>query len=137
METEKLSTMRLIKLTFKFILFVSMVVMAGCYYDNAETLYPQLTSGCDTTQVTFSGTIKPILQNYCLVCHSTAQAAGSGGSVKLEAYTDVKKSVDNGKLWGASSQASGYSPMPKGGGKLDNCTLLKLKKWINDGAVNN
>ncbi len=124
-------------IALRFLIAVSVVILAGCYYDNEETLYPQLSSGCDTTLVTFSASVRPILQNYCLVCHSTTQAASSGGSVKLELYSDVKKSVDNGKLWGAASQAAGYSPMPKGGGKLDNCTLFKLKKWIDDGAANN
>jgi hypothetical protein len=29
------------------------------------------------------------------------------------------------------------SAMPKGGGKLDNCTLNKFSSWINQGALNN
>ncbi len=129
--------MRQLKSLARLLSAVSIVILAGCYYDNSETLYPKLTSDCDTTQVTFSGTIKPMLQSYCLVCHSTSQASASGGSVKLELYADVKKQVDNGKIWGAASQSAGFSPMPKGGTKLDNCTLTKLKKWINDGAANN
>lgn len=114
-----------------------LLLIAGCYYDNEETLYPQTSSGCDTTNVTYTASVKPILQSYCLGCHSTAAAPASGNNVRLENYTDLKTYVTNGKLYGTVSQASGFSPMPKGGGKLDNCTLLKIKKWIDDGALNN
>jgi len=111
--------------------------LAGCYYDNEETLFPQTGGGCDLNNVTFTATVKPILQSYCLGCHSTSAAAGSGNSIRLENYNDLKTYVTNGKLYGAMNHAAGYSPMPKGGGKLDNCTLQKIKKWIDDGALNN
>jgi hypothetical protein len=114
-----------------------LVLLAGCYYDNEETLYPQTGSGCDTTNVTYTAVVKPILQSYCLGCHSTAAAPASGNNIRLENYNDLKTYVTNGKLFGAVSQASGFSPMPKGGGKLDNCTIQKIKKWIDDGSLNN
>ena len=112
-------------------------LLTGCYYDNEETLYPGTGSGCDLTNITLSTAIKPVMQSYCLGCHSTAAAPGSGNGIRLENYTDLKTWVTNGKLYGAVSHAAGYSPMPKGGGKLDNCTLQKIKKWIDDGALNN
>ena len=119
-------------------MFVLLLLMLNnCYYDNEETLYPSTGNNCDLTSVTYSGTVKPILQAYCLSCHSTAAAAGSGNGIRLENYTDLKTYVTNGKFYGAVNQSAGYSPMPKGGGKLDNCTLQKLKKWIDDGALNN
>jgi hypothetical protein len=116
---------------------VILFLLTGCYYDNEETLYPQTGSGCDLTNVTYSAAVKPVLQSYCLSCHSTAAAPGSGNNIRLENLTDLKTYVTNGKLYGAVSQAAGYSPMPKGGGKLDNCTLQKIKKWMDDGALNN
>ena len=33
-----------------------MLNFTGCYYDDVETLYPQV-AGCDTTNVTYSATI--------------------------------------------------------------------------------
>jgi len=112
-------------------------LLTGCYYDNEETLYPQTGTACDTTNVTYTATVKPILQSSCLGCHSTAAAPGSGNNIRLENFNDLKTYVTNGKLYGAISHSAGYSPMPKGGGKPDNCTLQKIKKWIDDGALNN
>jgi hypothetical protein len=43
----------------------------------------------------------------------------------------------NGKLYGSVSHASGYSPMPKGGNKLNTCQLSQIKKWIDAGSPNN
>jgi hypothetical protein len=120
-----------------FFSLLLIICFTTCYYDNEENLYPQSGQSCDLTNVTYTLTVKPILQSYCLSCHSTAAAPASGGGIKLENYTDLKTYVTNGKFYGSVSHAAGYSAMPKGGGTLDNCSLQKLKKWIDDGALNN
>jgi cytochrome c5 len=80
--------------------------------------------------------VKPILQSYCLSCHSNSSAAGSGGGIKLQDYADVKTYADNGKLIGTMNHTSGYSAMPKGGGKLTDCNILVVQTWINKGKLN-
>jgi hypothetical protein len=117
--------------------FLLLIFLTTCYYDNEENLYPQLAGSCDTTNVTYTLTVKPVLQAYCLSCHSTNASAGSGGGIKMEAYSDLKALVTSGKFYGSITHATGYSAMPKGGSILDNCTVQKLKKWIDDGAPNN
>jgi hypothetical protein len=112
------------------------IIAVSCYYDSEEFLYPQINNTCDTTNVTYNLSIKPIM-NSCLICHSNGAAASSGGSIKLEDYADVKSKVDDGHLWGALAQSSGYSPMPKDIGKLNDCDLSKIKVWIGHGAPNN
>jgi hypothetical protein len=134
-KSELPSINRMIRNGFFSILFI--ICLTTCYYDNEENLYPQLGQNCDLTNVTYTLTVKPILQSYCLSCHSTAAASASGGGIRLENYTDLKTYVTNGKLYGSVSHAAGYSAMPKGGGTLDNCSLIKLKKWIDDGSLNN
>ena len=64
--------------------------LAGCYYDNEEHLYPNLETACDTTQVTFAATIRPILQTHCYACHSSAQSSAFGGSIDLENFARLK-----------------------------------------------
>ncbi|QNF31983.1 hypothetical protein HUW51_04295 [Adhaeribacter swui] len=109
-------------------------LLAGCASDNEEDLNPQ-PNACDTSAVTFSGTVNAILQNNgCKNCH--AASAGSGGVV-LDSYAEVKKRADDGRLLGAISHASGYAPMPLGGTKLSDCDIAKVKKWIDNGAPNN
>lgn len=117
------------------VIFISSV--AGCYYDSEEALYPQISTTCDLSNVTFSATVKPILQASCLSCHSNSTANGSGGGIRLENYSDVKVQAQNGKLMGTINHASGYQPMPQGGGKLSDCEISKLQKWIDNGTPNN
>ena len=38
---------------------------------------------------------------------------------------------------GTINHASGFSRMPKGGGKLTDCEISQLQKWIDNGILNN
>jgi hypothetical protein len=111
--------------------------LSDCYYDSQEYLYPSLDLQCDTTNITYSVSVKKILTENCLACHSNASASSSGGSVKLENYADVKVAADNGKLLGSVMHSSGFSAMPKNGGSLSSCNLIIIQKWIANQAPNN
>lgn len=86
----------------------------------------------DTANVSFSKSVKPLLDTYCVGCHKTGS---SSGSVLLDSYTGVKIYVDNQRLFGTMSSQQGYSPMPPTG-KLTDCQLLVIQKWILQGAKN-
>ncbi|AXE18263.1 hypothetical protein DR864_11165 [Runella rosea] len=86
----------------------------------------------DTTNVTFSKSVKPLLDTYCVGCHKTG---ASSGSVLLDSYNSVKIYVDNQRLFGTMGSQQGYSPMPPTG-KLTDCQLLVVQKWILQGAKN-
>lgn len=122
-------------LTIFSILFVATFI--GCYYDNEEKLYPELNTDCDLTTVTFSGTVKPILQASCYTCHSNSNYLSAGGGIKLENHADVKTMAESGKLMGAVKHESGFIPMPNGGGKLSNCEISKLQQWVDNQMPNN
>ena len=121
------------KLVLPFMLFM----LAGCYYDSEEALFGKPGTGCNTDITNFSTEIKPILQSNCIVCHSNSAAASSGGGIKLQDFADVKANVLSGKLMGTIEHLSGYSPMPKGGGKLSDCNILIINTWITKGTLNN
>jgi len=110
----------------------TVLIMAGCYYDNNEELYPQ-KSACDTNQVTYSQTIAPVMVEKCNTCHNNATASGG---IITDNYTGLANVANTGKLWGAVSQSQGFSPMPKGG-KLSDCNQNQVKKWIDNGVPNN
>ncbi len=117
------------------VLAFSMMGLTGCYYDVAEELYPANgTTGCDTAAVTYSLTVKPILDQNCMSCHS--QALQQGGVV-LETHAAVVNYVTSGELLGAINHVSGFSPMPQGGPKLNDCNILKIETWVQKGALNN
>ncbi len=137
--TNRKITQQIVISTIKSVFtFATLVIVAwSCYYDSEEFLYPTLNSSCDTTNVTFSSSVKPVLQQYCYSCHSNSKAASFGANIKLEDYADVKISADNGRLYGTIAHLPQYSPMPKGGGKIDDCDILIIKTWIDAGAPDN
>jgi len=114
------------------ILFV--ILCSSCYRDNEQQLYPG-TGSCDTTHVTYSATVVTLLQsNGCLGCHS---GAAPSGNISLQGYTNVRTMAQNGKLYGVINHAAGFSPMPKGGSKINTCDISKIKVWIDAGNPNN
>lgn len=121
----------------KLLLAVLVGLVTGCFYDNEETLYGQVNTTCDLSNVTFAASVKPILQASCLSCHSNSNASSSGGGIRLQDYADVQTQAKNGKLMGTVKHASGYQQMPLGGGKLSDCEINTLQKWIDNGTLNN
>lgn len=106
--------------------------LTGCYYDNEEKLYGM--QACPTEDVTFSGTIAPILSSNCLSCHS--ESLRSGG-IALETYAQVKAVADQGALLGAVTHSSGFSPMPKNAPQLSDCNIDAIRQWVEAGSLNN
>jgi hypothetical protein len=108
-------------------------ILQSCYWDNEEELYPMVAE-CDTTNVTYSATVAPLLNSYnCLSCHNSGFPSGS---VNLDNYDDLKVLVDNGRFWGAINHDDGFSPMPQNLPKMNDCDLKKIRMWIDDGALN-
>jgi hypothetical protein len=125
------------KIILKILLFLVIVAIAGCYYDSEERLYPKFYDPCDDIDVTYSKTVTTILQP-CQSCHSnSAVSGGEGGGIKLENYADIMNVVNNGKLMGSVRHSNGFVPMPNGGGKLPDCEIAQLQKWIDNGGPNN
>jgi hypothetical protein len=124
------------KKIIKSVLILSPLLLffTGCYNDNEYDLYPFSATPCDSTNVTYSQTISPIMSANCNVCHSTNLAAGN---VITDTYIGLSAMAANGKLWGGISWASGFNPMPNGGTQLSPCDLGKIKKWINQGYPDN
>lgn len=117
------------------LVILATALLSSCYYDNEEALYPSYNTQCDTSSVTFSGTITPILAGSCLSCHSNSAAAGFGGGIRLENYADVQAKAT--AVAGSIKHAGGYSPMPKNGGKLKDCSIKQFDIWVRKGMLNN
>lgn len=115
---------------------VIIALLPRCYYDSEEFLFPDTGKTCDTANVTFSQSVMPILQNYCLSCHANSVATALGGNNRLEDYADVKVKADDGKLVGTISHSPGFVPMPQGAPRLDDCTISTIRIWVEQGAAN-
>jgi hypothetical protein len=121
---------RLITPAITIVIFLFIVV--SCYYDNEEALYPALNNSCDTTNVTFSSTITPILNSYCTTCHSGSPPSGG---IALTSYASVQTQASSGMLMNAL-QGNGVQIMPLSG-SLSVCKIEQFKIWIRNGMPNN
>lgn len=119
------------------ILLSGIVIFSGCYYDKADQLYPSTTAGpCDTSNIAFTKDIIPILQSKCATagCHD---ATTKQNGYSLGTYDGAKLAVDDGKLVGCVRWDNGFIQMPQGMPKLDECSINKIVRWVNQGAQNN
>jgi uncharacterized membrane protein len=111
------------------ILTVMPMLMAGCYYDKAELLYPDSLVDCSTVAGTFTK-VKSIMENKCNTsgCHN---AAGAAGGTVLETYDQVKA-----KTTRINQRAIVEKTMPPGNA-LSSEEIATLKCWISSGTPNN
>jgi len=113
------------------------LLLSSCYWDKEELLYPVTEEACDSTNVTYSGQVSVIISTNCLACHSSSVYTTTGGGINLDGYNNLITYVNNGRLQGTINHETGYSPMPKNGGKLNNCNITVIETWINSGSSNN
>ena len=114
-----------------FALFVaSMVVFSACSSDSEDEVEPD----CDLDNVTYSGTIAPIMETHCNTCHSGANP--SAGIVTAD-YDGLVEVALDGSLVGSVNHDPDYSAMPQGQPKLDECPREQIAAWVNDGAEDN
>lgn len=90
--------------------------------------------GCDTTNITYSATVAPLLQAQCTGCHS---GTSPSGGISLSTHAGVAAMANNGKLYGAIAHQPGFSAMPQGGNQLPDCQIKQIQLWIDAGAPNN
>lgn len=93
------------------------------------------TGGCDTSNVTFSGTISPIMQNNCAggSCHDASSPAAN---INLTTYAGIAQIANNGSLAGTIQHQSPYVSMPPGLW-LSQCQINQVLMWVQDGSPNN
>ncbi len=106
----------------------------SCYYDKEDYLYPtrpgQQSGTCDTTNITYNLTIKPILDNYCNGCHSS-------GSFNFSTYSSLSSYLGtNSQKFLGNINYTTVQLMPPSG-KLNDCYLNQIRIWIAAGYPNN
>ena len=113
-------------------LSIFLLFFVSCYYDNEEALYPTLNNACDTTNVTYSGTIAPLLNNNCTGCHGGSIPSGG---ILLTNYASVQTVASSGMLMNALN-GNGVPVMPASG-SLSVCKIAQFQIWIRNGMPNN
>jgi hypothetical protein len=121
---------KLFPVTAALLLLAAITLVSSCNNDSSDDPTP-----CDSTDVSFSTTIQPILVANCYNgCHNGSSPTSG---FLLDSYAGVKAKVDQNRLYGAVAHLPGFSAMPQGGGKLSDCQISQIKAWIDEGAKNN
>ncbi len=89
---------------------------------------------CDSSFVSYSANILPILQSKCTGCHNSTLASGQ---VNLTGYSNAVIYAQNGRLLGAISHDAGFIAMPPAGSQLSDCEIALVRTWIRNGSPNN
>lgn len=123
-----------------FLLALLPIIAVSCYNDKGDKLYPAPAANtCDTTSVSFSHDIMPILVASCNIaggCHDAAGLPTSGydfstyAGIQPVATYDILINDING------TPSSRHNAMPKTG-TISQCDKNKLTAWVNQGSKNN
>jgi hypothetical protein len=105
------------------------LIIAGCYYDKEDLLYPNNTD-CTTINAKYSTDIAPLMSSKCTTsgCHD---AASNAAGLTLENYAQVSA------LAGSINQRCIVARTMPPSDVLTATEYSKLKCWIISGVPNN
>jgi uncharacterized membrane protein len=117
--------------TLSFINLFCIFLFPGCYYDNADSLYPGSNQpvNCATVPAKFGADISPLITAKCATagCHNTTAAGG----IILQNYTQISAAKNR-----INVRAVVEKSMPSSG-PLSITEINSIKCWIESGAPNN
>lgn len=86
---------------------------------------------CDTSNISYSGIIEPIINISCKSCHS---GTNPKGGVSLNNYTNVASLAASGFLMNVL--LGNEAPLMPQGGALPDCKIGQIEIWVNKGFPN-
>jgi hypothetical protein len=85
--------------------------------------------GCDTTSYSFTDDVLPIFNSNCLSCHA---GNNTSTTLALTDYSEIYESILNGNSMSRiNSDSSDIMPTS---GKMDECKIRIIERWIENGA---
>jgi hypothetical protein len=84
-------------------------------------------SACDTSNVTYSATIAPLVQSRCIGCHSGGTPQGGLNFTSWQVLNTVAM---DGRLAGAVQHQSPFASMPPTGPMLPQCQIDQFLIWM-------
>lgn len=119
------------------ILLIGCLIFAAstsCNHHKADVVYP----ACDTTNISLSNDLRPILVANCYNCHSAVNAPIVGDNYNLEDFNTLVTNIDFLILAiEHDTLLPAHQFMPKNGSKLSDCDINKFIAWKNQGKRNN
>lgn len=115
------------RLKLSLLIIPTVFLQFGCTSDSTSDLIDDSVG-----EVTYTNTVKSVIENNCLICHSLPPQ--NGAPMSLTTYEDVKNAVLNRGLLNRISLAQGTpGMMPNGGMRLPQATIDKIFAWANNG----
>lgn len=116
------------RLKLTLLVIPAVFLQFGCSNDSTSDLVGDPVTG----EITYTNTVKSVIENNCVFCHSLPPQ--NGAPMSLTTYADVKNAVLTHGLLDRISRAQG-SPgmMPNGGQRLPQDTIDKITEWANNG----
>ena len=100
----------------------------GCTNDSSSDLIDLN----DVDEVTYTNTVKSIIDNNCIMCHAATPV--NGAPMPLVTYANVKNAVQTRGLLDRISRAQGApGMMPNGGTRLPQALIDKVFEWNAQG----
>lgn len=129
------------KIFIRISFFLLLFTIFSCTYRNLEDIKPNPLSiiSCSDTSgtISFSQTIVPLLNTHCGRSNNSCHGSSPASGYNYNNFSDIKSVALSGQLIGAITHDPNYSPMPKNGAKLDECSIKKFQKWVAAGAPQN
>lgn len=109
-------------------LFFGTIFASSCTNDSSSDL-----SGIDEIdEVTYTNTVKSIIDNNCIFCHAATPI--NGAPMPLVTYENVKEAVLNRGLINRISREQGEpGMMPNGGTRLPQAVINQIIAWNTQG----
>ena|ERR1700761_2496775 len=130
------------KLFIFMLLSASALYFSSCYKDNLAKLAAESGANptiCDTAgTISYATEIVPILQANCSVNNSSCHSAGNNASgYNFSTYPAFGAEAANGDLINAITWTGSVPQMPLGEPQLSECNIAIIKKWVDQGHLNN
>ena len=120
-----------------------LLVLAGCYNDKYDKLYPATaTTTCDTTTIKYSSDIQPIINSHCAIsggCHNAAGDANTG-NLDFTIFSTLQSQATAALMLNDinfTPAGKGHNAMPLSLPKILQCDIDKITRWVNEGAPDN
>jgi hypothetical protein len=108
------------------LLIFSCITFNSCTTDSVSDL-----EETEVTIITYTTTIKGIIDNNCIRCHATVPV--NGAPMALTTYENVRDAVLNRNLLDRISRAEGTSgAMPFGGPRLPQSNIDAINEWADN-----
>lgn len=109
--------------------FCVLAIVVAMEFSCESATYEEIAG--ENANPTYTASVKPIMANNCLSCHSVA----AGQSPSLETYAQVREATETGDVICRIDDQSCGKVMPQSG-RMPQININTIKKWAANGFPN-